>query len=79
MVQVLKKTDFSQEETQEPKIKVINENIRFPNQLQLIFNLPKELNKDNTRKRTKRILRSWKNRIDYYYTHLDEFPSGFKD
>ena len=79
MVQVLKKTDFSQKGTKEPEIKVINESIRFPNQLEIIFNPPKDLNKNYTRKQTKKILKSWKNRIDYYYTHLDEFPSGFKD
>jgi hypothetical protein len=78
MVQVLKKPDFSQKETQEPEIKVKNENIKFPNQLEIIFNPPKEINKNNTRKHTIKILKSWKNRIDYYYTHLDEFPSGFK-
>ncbi|MFX1499037.1 MAG: hypothetical protein ACFFBH_16090 [Promethearchaeota archaeon] len=83
MVQIIEeempeKELISPKEISEAVIKVVDNNKMPINQINLIFHVPDGLDsmKKNTRKK---VLKNWKKKIDYYYTHLDKFPSGFED
>lgn len=68
----------SPREISETVIKV-EDNSKMPiNQLDIIFHVPDGI--DSMKKSIrKKVLKNWKKKIDYYYTHLDKFPSGFED
>jgi hypothetical protein len=83
MVQVIEreiqeKEILRPEEVSEPSLNVEDSTKTIKNQLDKVFRMPDGL--DSMKKRARRkILKKWKNNIDYYYTHLDKFPSGFED
>lgn len=82
MVETIEKKEaiaFYSEADLEFPIKIKDIKKEFTNQLDLIFKLPEDLELLGKKSHLKKALKKWKNNIDYYYLHLNEFESGFKD
>jgi hypothetical protein len=82
MVQTIEKKEakeFYIEEEVEVPIKIEGFKEEFVNQIDLIFNIPDNLELLKKKGQLRKALKKWKQNIDYYYLHIDEFESGFKD
>ncbi|MFX0058321.1 MAG: hypothetical protein ACFE85_13340 [Candidatus Hodarchaeota archaeon] len=66
-----------QEEARSIKIEGVKE--KYANQLDLIYKVPKDLHLIKSKRKLRKALRNWKESIDYYFLHLDEFDSGFRE